>query len=302
MHVKAVKERVLITGGTGYIGANLAKKLVELGDEVHLIIRDRSTLKLLEGILRSVTLHKHDGTTGGMQEIMGRARPGVVFHLASLFLASHRPEDIEPMIRSNILFGTQLVESMAASKVNRLINTGTSWQHYESKPYSPVCLYAATKQAFEAMLQFYLETTPLRALTLRLFDTYGPDDPRPKLFTVLRDASGRGASLDMSAGEQLLDLVYIQDVVDAFITGARYLIRNEAKNECFAVGSGKPIRLRDLVEMYSSVTGKPLHVNWGARPYRNREVMVPWSTGKSLPGWSPAITLEEGIRKMETIL
>ena len=66
--------------------------------------------------------------------------------------------------------------------VKILVNTGTSWQHYENKDYSPVNLYAATKQSFEAILQYYVEVASLKAITLKLFETYGLDDPRPNFF------------------------------------------------------------------------------------------------------------------------
>ena len=67
---------------------------------------------------------------------------------------------------SNITFGTQLVEAMVANGCYQFVNTGTSWQHYENDEYNPVNLYAATKQAFEDILRYYVETSALRVITL----------------------------------------------------------------------------------------------------------------------------------------
>lgn len=290
----------LITGATGFIGSHLAQRLIDDNWGVHLIVRPESNLYLLQNVLDKITLHQHNGSTGNMIAIVKTAKPSVVFHLASLFLAQHEEKDIEPLIKSNVLFAGQLVEAMVTSGVYSLINTGTSWQHFESKDYSPVCLYAATKQAFESIARFYVETTPLRIITLKLYDTYGPNDPRPKLFSLLRKIAEDQTLLAMSAGEQLVDLVYVDDVINAFVLAANRLQENETTNwEEFAVTSSNPIRLKELAEIYSQVTGKPLSIEWGGRPYRPREVMVPWSSGRCLPNWEPKISLWDGIKKME---
>jgi nucleoside-diphosphate-sugar epimerase len=289
----------ILTGATGFIGSHLTRRLVSEGWDVHLIVRPTSRLTSLDGVSDGVTIHRHDGSTQGMSDIMGAVRPDIVFHLASLFLAQHRPEDIEPLIQANVLFGTQLVDAMVVHGVHRLVNTGTSWQHFQNAEYSPVCLYAATKQAFEAILQFYVEASSLRVVTLKLFDTYGPRDPRAKLFALLRKAAQGQVPLAMSPGEQSIDLVYIDDVVEAFVMAADRLLRDEVRQlEEYAVSSGKPIRLQDLVETYGRVTGRTVPVEWGRLPYRPREVMIPWNRGQGLPGWHPKIGLEEGIGRM----
>ena len=288
--------RALLTGATGFVGSHLAAALISEGWDVHAVTREPSTAALPKG----AKAHLHDGTTEGMADIVREAAPDVVFHLASLFLAQHSPADIEPLVRSNLLFGTQLMEGMCAGGVGRLVNTGTSWQHYGNSDYNPVCLYAATKQAFQAMMEYYVEACSIKAVTLKLYDTYGPGDTRKKLFALLRQASLEGTRLDMSAGEQMIDLVHIDDVVDAFRTAAGLLLDDSVeRSEEYAVSSGSPIRLRDLVETYSRVTGRELDINWGARPYRPREVMVPWDRGRPVPGWKPRVALEEGITRAE---
>lgn len=286
----------LVTGATGFIGAHLTSRLVRDGWDVHLLVRPGSDLTPLAEVREQVRSHSHDGTTGGLLSIMEAVAPDVVFHLASLFIAEHRPADIERMIESNLLFATQLSESMVNCGVWRLVNTGTSWQHYESREYSPVNLYAATKQAFEAILRYYVESTQLRAVTLKLFDTYGPGDRRPKLFRLLRQLAAQSEPLAMSPGEQLIDLVHVDDVVEAFLLAAEMLFNGEVDgNEDYAVTSGSPISLKALVAQYSSLLGRDLPITWGGRPYRSREVMVPWHSGPTLPGWQPRVPLGDGL-------
>lgn len=294
------RRRALLTGATGFIGGHLAKALIHHGWDLHIIVRPESALGMIEGLQSEMTIHAHDGSTGQLLKIVADCSPDVVFHLASLFLAQHSPDNIEQLVRSNVLFATQLTEAMVKANCRWLVNTGTSWEHFENSAYSPVNLYAATKQAYEVMLTYYLATTPLKAITLKLFDTYGPKDPRPKLFTLLHTVAVEGEPFAMSQGEQLIDLVYIDDVVRAYLVAAERLLAGEVhEHERYAVSSGHPLKLRELVELYSEVTGKQLPIQWGARPYRPREVMVPWQNGSPLPLWKAEVDLIEGIKRLE---
>lgn len=289
------QRRALITGATGYIGSSLTKRLVTEGWDVHIVVRPNSKLDVLSPALASITIHEHDGTIEGMIGLMGAARPDMVFHLASLFLAQHKPEDIGALINSNVLFSTQLIEAMVANEIKYLVNTGTSWQHHNNEGYNPVNLYAATKQAFEDILAYYVDAHGLKATTLALFDTYGPNDPRAKLIALLWKTARTQEPLFMSPGEQLIDLVHVDDVLDAFVMAAHALTNQEVNHTRYGVSSGHPMRLIDLVATFQKATGHTLPITWGGRPYRPREVMVPWTDHKNVPGWKPEIAFEKGI-------
>lgn len=288
----AAPRRALVTGASGFVGAALTRRLLADGWEVHLLLRASSAA---DSLPPQAHIHRHDGSTLQLIAIMRAAAPDTVFHLASLFLAAHQPQDVERLINANLLFSTQLVEAMAACGVRQLVNTGTSWEHYEDQPYNPVCLYAATKAAFTALLHYYVEVHQLRVVTLKLFDTYGAGDNRPKMLNLLKRIANEGTSLGMSPGEQLVDLVYIDDVMDAFMLAAGQLAAQAAGIEEYGVSSGQPLPLKDIAALYAQVSGKPLHITWGGRPYREREVMVPWHSYRSVPGWQPQVSLAQGL-------
>lgn len=293
---------ILITGGTGYLGSSLAKEMVQNAREVHLLVRDKSKLDPLCEVSGKIHLHIYDGTTLGLTRILEKAKPLSVFHLASNFIAEHKSQDVDDLISSNILLGTQLLEAMAVVGIKFLINTGTSWQHYQSEPESPVCLYAATKSAFEKIVDFYRDASGIQAITLKLFDTYGPKDPRKKLFWALRQALRTGQPIALSPGGQLLDLVYISDVVEAFIMAERRLFESTVSaHESYGVSSGQLYSLKQVVACYQEMLGREVPVIWGAKPYRKREVMSPWTDFASLPGWRAKISLQDGIRLMEAV-
>jgi nucleoside-diphosphate-sugar epimerase len=95
----------------------------------------------------------------------------------------------------------------------------------------------------------------------------------------------------------MIDLVHIEDVTMAYVTAAERLVAASSTefHECFAVSSGRPIRIRDLAAEIESAAQRPLRVTYGARPYREREVMLPWTRGEVLPGWIPRIPLRAGL-------
>ncbi len=284
--------RILLTGATGYIGGRFAARCAELGDETHALVRVSSATQHVGRILGSDHVHYSDGSVGSLVKAIGEARPEVVVHLASKFLVQHEPTQIDELLTSNVIFGCALLEGMIANSVDRLINVGTTWQHFNLEEYNPVNLYAATKKAFEDVLRYYVEATALRALTLELPDTYGPEDPRQKIVNILIKSARDQIPIDLTAGEQLLDLVHVDDVVEALREALQTVRRQQAKYLVFSVSSGRPVRLKDLVAFATKLSGNQSVFRVGARGYRAREMMTPWTRGMPLPGWSPAKNLE----------
>lgn len=288
----------LVTGATGYLGSRLVRLLLEDGWQVNALVRPTSSLQLLQPYLRRINCYIHDGSMSGMLKLMESAKPTVVFHLAAVAMSEHRPEDVDPLLNGNLLFSTQLVEAMSRCDIRNIVNTETFWQRYSGKDYSPVCLYAATKQAFRDILTYYVESGRINAISLVLYDTYGPDDPRAKLFFHLKQAMQTMQEIDLTPGEQIVDMTHVDDVVAAYLR-AGAMLWNEGQEgfHTYAVSSGQRMPLKQLVELVIRETGIPLLPNWGKRPYRAREVMEPW-IGEPLPGWQPSIDLATGVREL----
>ena len=204
---------ILVTGATGFIGTNLTR---ELRKEHNLFI-----LGQFEGDPEKLDLPGYimDDDINKLADYIKNNQIEGVIHLASLYLTVHTPEQIKDLVSSNVYFGTAVLEAASlAGSVKWFLNTGSIWQNYNVKgmEYNPVNLYAATKQAFIDMAKYYTDVFGIKFCTLKLCDTYGPNDTRRKIFKLFKDYSESGEVLKMSPGEQLIDLLYITDIVAGF--------------------------------------------------------------------------------------
>lgn len=289
----------LVTGATGYIGSHLVRRLVRDGWQVAILVRPSSDARavLAEdfGNVKVVIDHDPDAP---LQRQVARIRPDCVFHLAARSGAATGQRQLMQLVRSNVLFGLRVLEAAMACGVPRMVNTGSFWQYDQEGNIRPNGLYAATKQAFEDVFNYYVGNGQIRGTTLELFDVYGPEDPRGKLFSQLIDAMKSGRPLSMSPGKQRVDLVHIDDVVRAYLRAAELLECDRPCGLRYSVSSGRLVELRTVVRRFEALMGRKVPVRWGARPYRPREVMEP-HRGTPLPGWKPKISLEEGIRRLD---
>lgn len=282
---------ILVTGATGFIGTNLTR---ELRKDNNLFI-----LGQFEGDPEKLGLPGYimnDDISQLAAYIKDNQIEGII-HLASLYLTVHNPEQIKNLISSNVYFGTAILEAASISGcVKWFLNTGTIWQNYNVKgmDYNPVNLYAATKQAFIDIAKYYTDVFGIKFCTLKLCDTYGPNDTRKKIFKLFKDYSESGEVLKMSPGEQKIDLLYITDIVSGFAQLANLLSGDAELKEEYVLSSGRQIPLKELANLFMMVSGRNLNIEWGGLPYRKREVMVPWK-GEIVPGWTSKVNIVDGI-------
>ncbi|MCA6216840.1 NAD-dependent epimerase/dehydratase family protein [Ideonella sp. B7] len=199
---------------------------------------------------------------------------------------------IQALIASNCVLPCLVAEQMLEHSPNStLVVFGTSWQFADSNVFRPFNLYAASKQAGQDLLTHYA-LRGLKILQLIMFDTYGEDDSRRKLLKILQDACARGEEIGTTPGEQEIDLVHVDDACAGIVSAIREVQGWDPSQGVMVrgLGSGKPIRVKELISRVSERAGKALRANIGERSYRPREVMQAYRNYRRPAGWEPART------------
>lgn len=283
----------LVTGATGYLGGRLARRLLAVGRRVVVLARLGADTSALEA--DGIAVIRDDGSTAGLAAAVAACAPQSVFHLAARFVARHTIADVDDLVASNLGLPTRLAEATVAAGCRVFVTAGTAWQLDADGHERPHGLYAAMKQAAESIYAHYAASDGLKVACLRLYETWGPADPRRKLLPLLLSTLRSGETLALSPGEQRLDFVHVDDVIAAFLHAeARLHAAEPGRFERFSVRTGRPVSIRELVAHIERAAGRPLPVAFGARPYRPDEIMFP-PPGEILPGWQARISWDEGL-------
>lgn len=289
---------ILISGATGYLGRNLLKALRVKGYPVFALVRGYTAHAVL-----NLPEDRCCRYTGNVNELIAFCRQkeiNTVIHMAAYQATNHSAENIDEYVQANISLGMHLLEALKENGQGRkqFICVGTNWQHYEQEQYRAVNLYAATKEAFDKILDYYADAFLMKAITLELYETYGPFDDRNKivnLFLKQRD----GELLGMSPGEQKLDMLYITDVMAGFVHALEYMQKMRCgAHVTYCLSTGEYFSIKEIAALFEKVFEKNLHIQFGDFGYKQREMMVPYQKGLRLPGWSRKYSLEDGLKDM----
>lgn len=287
--------KILIAGANGFIGSHLCRVLVQGGYEIGVVCSATSNLAKIEGLI-SLGVCRDSGIQSLLKFLESRRFDGVI-NLAAYYAFDYKPASVDRFIESNISLGVHLLEVAAASGIPWFLTIGTTWQNFKGAQYDPVDLYAATKKALQDIMRYYVSSGKLTCGVLKFTDTYGADDARKKVLPLWKKVAKTGELLLMSPGEQYIDLLHVSDVVEAIIAVILILEKSSIGFYDYVISSEKQLTLKELAGMVERIAGVRLNIHWGGRPYRTREVMMPAFIGNPVPGWSPRIPLEDGVRE-----
>lgn len=289
--------RVFVTGVTGFIGARLAARLVESGHEVHgLALPDDAAPRLAR--VAGVTLHRGDlGATADVEAAVRAARPDACAHLAWYAAPGkylHADENLALVSAS-----LELARILVRAECKHFLGVGTCFEYdlargllSEDAPTRPHTLYGACKLATYEALRLFLPARGVRFAWARPFFVYGPDEPEGRLVPAVLGPLLSGGEAKVSSGEQVRDFSHVDDVADALAA----ILGSDATG-VVNVGSGVPVRVRDVVAAAARAAGAPGRVAYGAVPQRPGDPPFVCASVDKLRGlgFAPRFDLDAGL-------
>lgn len=317
---KKINEKILITGGAGFIGFHLSRSLLEQGYQVLAIdnLNDYYEVSLKKARLTilhayaNFTFEKMDLADGqAMNRLFEKERPEIVVNLAAQAGVRYSIENPETYIRSNLIGFFNLLECCRHYPVKHLLFASSSSVYGANKkvPYSPedktdqpVSLYAATKKSNELLAYSYCKLYQIQATGLRFFTVYGPfGRPDMAYFSFTRKILEGEPIQIFNYGDMYRDFTYIDDIVkgiEAMLTQPPVRDDNGVAFKVYNIGNNHPEKLTDFVAILEQCLGRKAEVQY--LPMQPGDVYQTYADVTELTrdfGFQPNTPLEEGLRR-----
>ena len=283
--------RAFVTGGSGFVGRAVVNRLLQNDADVTVLRRHPQPGKanVDRARFREVTFSRPDELPSIVQE----AAPDVVIHLAADQRLTHAgPADVASLLDANISLGVQMLEGLRGSNAI-LVNTASYFQfQFQNGRVAPRSLYAATKQAFMQLADYYASAFGLGVRHVVLYDNFGPDDTRDKLVPLLLRAARSGECAIIGPLEQRLNLLHVDDVALGLISAGV-----KSAPTISTVRASRTVSIEDLIRIIEDGSGQTLRVQ--IDPNRVASDLVETAGDwPSPPGWVPQRDLRHELARL----
>ncbi len=297
-------KRVLVTGGSGFIGSHLVQRLLAQGAQVAVTVRYNSIMK--NERLRRCWEHirvieadlRNRGALAGIRDFA----PEIVFHLAAYnhvgesFIQVEECFDVNAKGTANLLDCCNDVEKFIYMSTSEVYGDQTEVPFVETMTPNPISPYSITKYAGElyCRMKQKMGNGP-NVVIVRTFNTYGPYQSAKAIIPEMIINCLQGNLIRTTPGEQTREFNYVGDVVEGLIETALYTGKLDG---VVNIASGEEIAIRDLVKKIAALTDAE-NVEIGALPYRPTEIWRMYADNtraREILGWEPSIHLDEGLK------
>ena len=280
--------KILVTGATGFVGTALLPKLEKY--DISIVVRNFS-----DELMEYNQIIYNDELSRNIKEF----NPTIVIHLASYLTSTDDVQNIRKIIDSNILFTSLLLEALKDTQIQLFINTGTFAEYYlNDGVLNPAYFYSASKIAVRPIIKYFKNLIGFKSINIIPYTIYGGKSKSKKIIDYIIDSTKNNGYIDMTGGEQVLDFIHIDDVVDFYM----HCINNNnlLTDECdYHLGTGVGTSIKNLSLIIEKQLSKKTHINWGMKEYRDLDIMkaiAPVYRLEKELNWKASISLEYGIK------
>lgn len=303
---KLLVENVLITGGTGFIGSHLIRRLLTDHYSIILLKKKTSNIWRIADVISRIKVYDVNLHTD-FNGLLKKEKINGIIHLAGKYIKTvSTSKDIKELNTSNMTFPALLLDAAVQNGVKYFINTGTFTEYRlkgvisENTKIEPYNYYAAAKIAFESILKYYAYGGKIKAVTLKLFSPYGEKD-NVKIIPLLCKSFRDEKKLALTQGRQRLSFTYISDIVDAYVKTVLFLRSDKYKQyEVFNIGSNESWSIQDIVNKIRQISKKPGKVQFGQLQLPKDEtvnIKCDSRNAKKMLKWHPKVRIGDGLER-----
>lgn len=295
--------KVVLTGITGFVGQELMPMLLNECEEHEFLTLNVDVDEANQKYPHNEYVNfKHKHTTDLCSVI--DFNPDLVLHLATVTTSRNDTAIIQPMISANVEFGVLLLDALSkCCNMKLFVNTGSFAEfRFGEGRFNNAYLYSASKTAFRSFLDYYSSLCNYKYINAIPYTVYGGKMTVKRLLDYIYESLDAYKPVNMTGGEQVLDFVHVNDIASFFVQSItnfdKFIKLNNGEN--IHLGTGKGYSIKEVVSIIENETGKKANINWGALPYRNRDIMyavAPIGKNEKLVGWSTKVDIITGIRK-----
>jgi UDP-glucose 4-epimerase len=300
-------ERILVTGGAGFIGSHLVDSLLDSGHDV--LVVDNFSLGRREHLDRpalpgTLTVIEGDIRSAADLRPVGDFAPDTVFHLAALHFIPYCNAHPAEAMDVNVLGLDTVIRAVRRSPVQTFVVPSSGaiygfgdepWP--ETAPPRPDEIYGISKWIGEqVMMRFHEDRPEIRTVIARLFNTYGPRETNPHVLPDIMERLGQGKAIELGNLWPKRDLIFVTDTAAGIVATAA---GGGAGLEVFNVGTGAGWPIRDVLDTIEAITGRPLDVIQVPGRMRDGDGHLISDPQKLMgTGWKPEYDLEAGLRQL----
>ena len=285
--------KFLVLGGSGFLGKKLIDKIGQQSVELYAAVR------------RAPSSIQHDCKYILVEDLekggsLGPLEFDVIINVAMKRSSKQLPEADDALRQLNYEVPLNIIRKYS-NESTLVINTSTYIQNYMGIKGKTVETYGATKELLSTALKSDANRGLYRVLDLYLFTLYGPGDRETHLVPLLLSSTQNKSSVSLSEGNQLLNLVYVDDAVNSIVASTN---RIENGYSAYRLWETNYFSVRDLVLTIERTFDLKLDIKWGAVPYGGHEMFVPWPVPLPVyPMFIPKVGLKEGLKlSLDSIL
>ena len=285
------KKILLLTGTTGFVGYKFLLFALSNDFSIVDILRTKNNKNKKIKKLRNSYPKKYKNiffsNNNELSKKLKNIKADYFINFATLYSNKHTHNQINNFINSNILFPT-LIYDIINSKIKKIINFGSMMQHSKNEKLVSKNFYAATKNAFEMIGNYYAEiNTKSKFYNIKFYESVGDKDTRKKIIPTIIDNYKKNRITNILSKQLSLNIIHTDDIINSIMV----LLNNNIKSGTYCIKNQKNIKISNLINTLNKQLNKKIKVKYG-----NKSTISNTSNNlQILPKWKPIKNLQDKI-------